>query len=198
MIKNLILDMGNVLIEFTPDRFIADLGVTDPEIHHILLREVFKSSEWAAMDYGVMDEAAALKQICARLPNNLWEFAEQLVFHWNEPLHPIAGITELVRDCKASGLGIYLLSNASVRHGEYWHDVPGSEYFDGVVVSANLKMVKPSPEIYGYVLETYGLNAQECLFVDDMRYNVEGAEAVGIQGFHFQNNAEFLRQVLFG
>lgn len=198
MIKNLILDMGNVLIEFAPDRFITDLGVTDPEIHQMLLREVFRSTEWAAMDYGAMDETAALKRICARLPETMWELAERLVFHWNEPLHPIAGMAALVRDCKAAGMGIYLLSNASVRHSEYWPDVPGSEFFDGVVVSANLKMVKPSPEIYRYVLETYGLNAEECLFVDDMRYNVEGAEAVGIHGFHFQNNAELLRQVLFG
>ena len=197
MIKNLILDMGNVLIEFAPDRFIADLGVTDPQVHALLLEEVFHSTEWAALDQGTMDEAAALKQICSRLPQTLWGLAERLVFHWNEPLHPVPGMAELVRDCKAAGMGIYLLSNASLRHREYWHDVPGSEYFDGVVVSANLKMVKPSPEIYRYVLDTFGLKAEECLFVDDMRYNVAGAEAVGIYGFHFQNNAAALWQTLF-
>ncbi len=197
MIKNLILDMGNVLIEFCPDRFIADLGVTDPEIHALLLREIFQSSEWAALDHGTMDEAESLKRICSRLPQELGTMAERLVFHWNEPLHPIPGMAELVRDCKAAGMGIYLLSNASVRHGEYWPYVPGSEYFDGVIVSANLKMVKPSPDIYRYVLDTYGLKAEECLFVDDMLYNVRGAEAVGIPAFHFKNNAAALHHMLF-
>ncbi len=197
MVKNLILDMGNVLIEFAPDRFIADLGVTDPEVHALLLREVFRSAEWTALDHGDMDEGEALNRICLRLPDDLCPMAERLVFHWNEPLHPIPGMAELMRDCKAAGMGIYLLSNASVRHGEYWSHVPGSEYFDGVIVSANLKMVKPSPEIFRYVLDTYGLKAEECLLVDDMTYNVEGAEAVGIPGFHFHNNAAALRQILF-
>ena len=197
MIKNLILDMGNVLIEFRPERFIDDLGVTDPKIHALLWREIFRSSEWMALDHGDMTEAEALERICARLPENLWPMAERLVFHWNEPLYPIPGMPELVRDCKAAGMGVYLLSNASVRHKEYWPYVPGSEYFDGVVVSANLKMVKPDPEIYLHVLRTFGLKADECLFVDDMLYNVTGAEAVGIPGFHFQNNAADLRQRLF-
>lgn len=197
MIKNLILDMGNVLIEFCPDRFIADLGVTDRKIHALLLREIFRSSEWVALDHGDMTEAEALERICTRLPETLWPMAEHLVFHWNEPLHPIPGMVELVRDCKEAGMGIYLLSNASARHKEYWPYVPGSEYFDGVVVSANLKMVKPNPEIYLYVLNTYRLQPDECLFVDDMLYNVTGAEAVGIPGFHFQNNAADLRRFLF-
>ena len=197
MIKNLILDMGNVLIEFRPERFIDDLGVSDPEIRALFLREIFRSSEWMALDHGDMTEAEALERICARLPENLWPMAEHLVFHWNEPLHPIPGMAELVRDCKAAGMGVYLLSNASARHKEYWPYVPGSEYFDGLVVSANLKMVKPDPEIYLHVLRTFGLKANECLFVDDMLYNVTGAEAVGIPGFHFQNNAADLRQRLF-
>ena len=197
MIKNLILDMGNVLIEFRPDRFIVDLGVTDPEIHALLMREIFRSSEWMALDHGDMTEVEALERICTRLPETLWSMAERLVLHWNEPLHPIPGMAELVRDCKAAGLGVYLLSNASVRHKEYWPAVPGSEYFDGVVLSANLKMVKPDPEIYLYVLNTYHLQADECLFVDDMLYNVTGAEAVGIPGFHFQDNVAALREILF-
>ncbi len=197
MIKNLILDMGNVLIEFNPDRFIAGLGVTDPETHALLLREIFRSSEWAALDHGAMEEAEALERICARLPGNLHALAERLVLHWNEPLYPIPGMAELIRDCKAAGMGVYLLSNASVRHGAYWPSVPGSEYFDGVLVSAHLKLVKPDPEIYLHLLNTFRLEADECLFVDDMLYNVRGAEAVGISTFHFQNNAADLRRRLF-
>ena len=198
MIQNLILDMGNVLIEFSPDRFISDLGVKDPRIHEILLREIFRSPEWVALDHGDLDEDAALRQICSRLPEDLWWMAEKLVFHWNEPLHPIPGMRELVRDCKAAGMGIYLLSNASVRQKVYWPDVPGSEWFDGVVVSADVKLCKPDPAIYQYLLDTYRLNPRKCLFVDDMRYNVDGAEVVGIPAFHFQNNADKLRRRIFG
>ena len=197
MIKNLILDMGNVLIEFSPDRFISDLGVTDPEIHGLLLREIFQSREWVSLDHGAMDEYEAMNSICTRLPQDLHDLTQRLVFRWNEPLHPIAGMAELVKKCKAVGMGIYLLSNASVRQKEYWPDVPGSEWFDGVVVSADVQICKPNPDIYRYLMETYDLLPQECLFVDDMLYNVKGAEDVGMHAFHFQGDADALRQAIF-
>ena len=59
MIKHLILDMGNVMLQFVPELFIRDLGITDPEIHSLLRREVFQSLEWSLLDWGMMDEAAA-------------------------------------------------------------------------------------------------------------------------------------------
>ena len=196
MLKNLVFDMGNVLIKFEPDLFIEEMGIKDPDVHQMLRREVFGSVEWVLQDWGVLTEAESSARICSRLPDELREIAHDLIFRWNEPIHPIAGMSELIRDCKAAGLGIYLLSNASVRLPEYWPTVPGNEYFDGISVSALLHMVKPMPEIYRHVLDTYHLLPEETLFIDDMPMNVSGALQVGMSGFVFRGDVDALRQYL--
>ena len=196
MIRNLILDMGNVMLKFEPDLFIEALGVTDPAVHRLLRREVFGSVEWVLQDWGTLTEADSSEIICARLPEEYREMARDLIFRWDKPIRPIDGMAELVKDCKQAGLSVYLLSNASVRLPEYWVRVPGHEYFDGIAVSGLLHAVKPMPEIYRHVLDTYDLKAEECLFVDDMPMNVSGALQVGMQGFVFRGNADALRQEL--
>lgn len=196
MIKNLILDMGNVMLCFDPDVFLKAMGIADPKVYQTLRREVFGSLEWVQQDWGVLTEQQSYDSIKRRLPEELHEMAKELIFRWNEPVRPIAGMAELVRDCKQAGLGVYLLSNASVRLPEYWPNTPGSEYFDGVTVSALVHAVKPMPEIYRHVLDTYGLQAEECLFVDDMPMNVAGALQVGMKGFVFRGDADALRQEL--
>ena len=72
----------------------------------------------------------------------------------------------------------------------------GGTGFDGVVVSSNVKMIKPYPEIYEYILKTYGLKAEECLFIDDVEANVEAAKAAGMKAFVFRNNYEELKEIL--
>lgn len=196
MIRNLIFDMGNVMLKFEPDLFIEALGVTDPEVHKMLRREVFGSVEWVLQDWGTLSEEQSSEIVCARLPEEYRQMARDLIFRWNEPIRPIDGMAELVRDCKQAGLGIYLLSNASVRLPDYWPNTPGSEYFDGVTVSALVHAVKPMPEIYRHVLDTYDLKAEECLFVDDMSMNVSGALQVGMQGIVFRGDANALRKEL--
>lgn len=194
MIKNLILDMGNVMLEFAPQRLVEALGIDDPSICGKLFREVFQSLEWVQMDWGVLDENAAAARILPRLPEELREYAEELIFRWNEKALPVSGMADLVGECKRAGLQVYLLSNASVRLPEYWPAVPGSSLFDGIVVSGMLGVVKPMPEIYRYVLKTYDLQAEACLFVDDMPMNVAGAIQVGMHGFVFRGDVSALRQ----
>ena len=68
--------------------------------------------------------------------------------------------------------------------------------FEGVVVSSDVKMIKPNPAVYEYILKKYDLKPEECLFIDDVEANVKAAEAVGIKGFVFKNNYEKLKEVL--
>jgi len=194
MLQNLILDMGNVMIEYAPERILDRKGITDRSLRELLRREIYQSVEWALLDWGALDEAGAAERICARLPESLHDTVRDLVFHWDLPLVPVAGMAELVHDAKAAGLGIYLLSNASVRLPEYWPRVAGHELFDGVAVSALIKAVKPMPEAYRHVLDTYGLTASSCLFVDDVPMNVAGAIRQGIAGFVFRGDVAALRE----
>ena len=194
--RNIVFDMGNVLIYFTPRHFIEREGIGDPADRELLMQAVYHSPEWPGMDRGELDEPEMEAIARARLPERLHAAAHRLIWSWEVPVEPVPGMAELVRACKARGMGVYMLSNASRRQPEYFGSIPGSECFDGKVISALERRVKPDPEIYRILLSRFGLRAEDCLFVDDMPVNVSGAEAVGMKGFHFTGDVEALRRAV--
>lgn len=196
MIKNVIFDMGQVLIYFSPELYISQLGVTAKE-GEILLREVFKRVEWVQLDHGTITEDDAVASICRRVPPHLRKAVEELVYRWwARPLNPVPGMKELIAELKGMGYRLYLLSNANIQQCRYHDRIPGTEYFDGRIVSAECKLIKPQREIYQLLLDTYGLKAEECLFIDDSPLNVEGACCVRIRGIVFDDDLPRLRREL--
>ena len=105
---------------------------------------------------------------------------------------------ELVLDLKAAGYGVYLLSNASTAQHRYWPMVPVSRYFDGKLVSCDVKVVKPMREIYQIFIDRFGMDPEECLFIDDATINVAGAVACGWNGIVFHGDAGELREKMRG
>jgi len=192
MIRNILFDMGNVLLRFDRQEFLDRLDVSE-EDKELLLQEVFLSKEWVEMDRGTLREDTAEPIMCARLPEHLHSAVHQLTSCWDLPILPMEDMAELVKELKEAGYGIYLLSNASVRQRAYWPRVPGSEYFDGTLISAEEGIMKPDPEIYRLCLNRFGLKAEECFFIDDVQANIEGAAACGIAGAVFRSNAGLLR-----
>jgi 2-haloacid dehalogenase len=104
----------------------------------------------------------------------------------------------LLQELDERGLGHYVLSNMSTgtwdflkpRHG-FWGR------FDGIVISAHVKLVKPQREIYDHLLKTWSLDPETTVFMDDRPENVEGARAAGIAAFVFTSAAD-ARERLFG
>ena len=195
MIQNILFDMGNVLIHFDRKVFLDRLDVTEEEKQQ-LLRDVFLSVEWVQMDRGTLAEPEAEVQICRRLPEHLHPAVHSLVSLWDEPMLPVAGMAELVEELKQNGYGIYLLSNASIRQHEYWPKIPGWQFFDGKVISADEKIMKPHPDYYRIALERFGLKPEECFFIDDVPANIEGALFCGISGAVFHKDISLLRSQL--
>ena len=197
MIRNLVFDMGNVLIHYIPQVFMDRLGVP-AEDQPLLAREVFGSVEWIRMDRGTLGQEEAVAAMEARLPRRLWEYARRLVLGWwlDGPLMPVEGMAALLEELKGLGYGLYLLSNATVRQPEYFPGIPGSQFFDGAVISAHWKVLKPEREIYEILFREYGLEPSECFFVDDLNINVEGALCAGMDGYIFDGDAGRLRQAL--
>ena len=187
--------MGGVLIQFDREYFIRRLGVA-PEDERILMNEVFRSLEWAQLDRGTISEANAIANICARLPQRLHEAAANLVTRWDQPIIPMEGMYELVAELKDRGYGIYLLSNATLRHHEYWSNIAASQLFDGTLISADVKLVKPQPELYTLLCDTFGLVPSECFMIDDMPQNIEGAHEAHLTGFVFNDDVTALRNAL--
>ena len=195
MIKNILFDMGQVLIRFDRDYFMTRLGVSE-EDRPLLMREIFLSVEWVQMDRGTLCEAEAFCKIAPRLPERLHDAAKKLIEMWDRPILEIEGMYELVEELKTMGYGIYLLSNASIRQHEYWPKIPGWQFFDGKVISADEKIMKPHPDYYRIALERFGLKPEKCFFIDDVPANIEGALFCGISGAVFHKDVSLLRSQL--
>ena len=193
MIQNIIFDMGNVLIYFNRDVFLDRVGLTDPADRILLKREVYLSLEWSRMDRGSLTDEEASELIIRRVPERLHDTVRALVGEWDRPILPIPGMEELVRELKGNGYGIYLLSNASYRQHDYWPKVPAYDLFDGTLISADVHLVKPQPEIYELMCSTFSLKKDECVFIDDSTPNVEGAFFVGMPAVVFHDDVQELR-----
>ena len=193
MIRNIVFDMGNVLIVFDPQCFMDAEGITCKEDRQLVMRELFHNTEWAQMDLGVLTEDTAEPLILERIPERLKEKVKHLLHHWWQNRTCIEGMEDLLRELREAGYRLFLLSNASVSQHEYWPQFPISRLFDGKMISCDLGIVKPNPEIYRRFTGEYRLKPDECLFIDDLPANVAGAISCGWQGIVFQGSAEDLK-----
>ena len=200
MIRNIVFDMGQVMIRFDPEMFMDRAGIYDPDDRKLIRNELFRSVEWAQMDEGTLTEETAEPTILNRIPERLKETVRELLYNWAFPREQIPGMEDLVRRLKETGYRIWLLSNASAMQPKYWQKVPVSRYFDGTMISCDVKVVKPSREIYRLFTEKFILKAEECLFIDDAPANVAGAIACGWQGIVFHGDADELerKMIAFG
>ena len=195
-IRNFVFDMGKVIIRFDPEAFMDRLRIFDEEDRKMIREKVYGSDLWIQMDMGLLDEKQMCEIVRPLFPKHLQKHLEDLIAGWCEPIETIEGMNEVVFDLKKRGYGIYLLSNASVMQREYWSNVECSSVFDGVVVSAFEHVMKPEEKIYRILLERYGLKAEECVFIDDRKANIEAAQKLGMKGIVFDGSAEKLKAAI--
>lgn len=196
MIQNIVFDMGQVLIHWYPEMYTGGFGLTEEE-QALLVRELFQSVEWVQLDRGTISEEKAVEQVCARLPEQFHTAVEEIVTGWwKRPLFPVEGMEELIRELKKKGYGLYVLSNAGVSLRSYFHRIPCAEYFDGVMISAEEKLIKPQHEIYEALFRRFDLSPESCFFVDDNPANIEGAKCCGMEGTIFRGDVPKLRREL--
>ena len=112
MKPNIVFDMGQVLMDFAPPKFIARLGYTGDDAQ-ALLQEIFRGWEWVAFDRGEVTGQGVVDSACSRLPQRLHQAARDLVFHWWDEMIPMPGAKELVTELHEKGYPLYVLSNAS-------------------------------------------------------------------------------------
>jgi epoxide hydrolase-like predicted phosphatase len=187
MLKAIIFDVGGVLIRTQSragrEKWAARLEMDSWDFEHLVFsgesgRQVQLGQKafdahwwWLGEQYG-LDEASL-----AEMRRDF--FAGDVM---NEPL--VAYIKRL----RAAGYATGILSNFADDARYVWTEVyPFIQYFDGIVISSEVGLMKPDPKIYQLALERVGVNAEEALFVDDFIENVEGAKRVGLQAIHFTN-----------
>jgi len=192
MIKNIILDMGNVLLSFDPEVCLNAFLSTE-EDRAIIRKELFGGPEWIMGDYGTITNAERYEPVSKRVPERLHTQLKQCVDKWDMCMEPIPGAREFCSYIKEKGYGIYVLSNACNGFYSYFPRFREISSFDGVMVSSDVHMIKPEKRIYEHFLNTYHLKAEECLFIDDRTENVEGGQSVGINGFVFEGDFDAIK-----
>ena len=189
MIKNIVLDMGNVLLDYNPD-YILNLYLDSADDKKIIRKELFEGPEWIQADFGYITNEEKFEGCSKRVPERLHEKLKLCIADWSLCMLPVKGAKEFCACIKKKGYQIYVLSNAGFDFYQYFPKQFDLDFFDGIVVSADLHMVKPDPNIYRYLLEKYKLAADECLFIDDRQDNVDGAKSVGMHTHLFRDDFE--------
>ena len=201
MIKNIVFDMGQVLVDFVADAVCCHF-IEDEAERREVYTSVFVSPEWVFLDMGVMPEDMALGKMQARLDTERKrDLAAKCFDHWHE-YNMVAkpGMEELIRWLKSGGYGVYLCSNASVRLLACYEDLlPALDCFDGILFSAEVLCMKPQKEMYQHLFNRFHLDPSECFFIDDLPLNIEGARSCGMDGYCFDDgDIRKLREVLEG
>ncbi|MCD8149383.1 MAG: HAD family phosphatase [Clostridiales bacterium] len=192
MINNIVLDMGNVLLTYDPEIPLSRF-LDGEEDRAVIRRELFEGPEWVLRDQGAISEEEMLARVAARVPERLYEGLRRCNYEWMICMKPIPEARIFCDEMKEKGYGIYVLSNAADNFYTYFTDFAPREYFDGILYSAEVGVVKPDARIYRCLLDRFRLRAEECLFLDDRNDNVEGARAVGMQAEVYKGNFEEIK-----
>lgn len=180
-VSNIVFDLGGVVFARDPRKF-------EPEFikffSYILLPKMPKF--WEDYDRGIVSYDEVITSL-AEYNSCDKELAESNLRRSILTQEPITATAQLIAELKQAKYKLYVLSNMSLEFIEFLRKQDVYCNFDGEVVSCEEHVVKPEPEIYRRLIERYGLNAEETLFIDDRKENVEAAIAMGWQGFHFDH-----------
>jgi putative hydrolase of the HAD superfamily len=202
-ITTVISDFGGVLTTPLLAAFAAfqdDSGIS-PEKLGLAMREGLAEGEEIPLfklERGEISEDAFIERLEGGLESvlghrpHLHHFRQKF---WGA-LHPNEPMIALMRELKASGLKMAMLTN-NVREWEpLWRSMlPVDEIFEEIVDSAFVGCRKPEPRIYELTLERIGVAAESCLFIDDLAVNCEGAEAAGMSAVHFRSNKQAIGEI---
>lgn len=187
--------MGGVLIDYNPEKTLYSMF--DKETADILLREIFRNPIWNDKDRGIIFPDEIIEQKKSLIPAEHLEKVTEMVNNFYPCMPPFEKMYNLIKTLKENGYGIYLLSNASSDFHERRAGIPALSLFDGVVISADYKLLKPEKEIYLTLFEKFSLNPDECYFIDDVQKNIDGARAAGMDGHcYYHGDIEILKKAL--
>jgi epoxide hydrolase-like predicted phosphatase len=194
MIKNVVFDLGNVLLSFIPSEYFDKKSYPE-NIKTRILSDIFHSEEWQMLDRGEITTEEVIDIIALRSSLKRDEIAH--IFNLRtDILFPLDNNIKLLPILKKRGYRLYFLSNfpmdifEEVASGYYFF-----KYFDGGVISAHAKSSKPDSHIYKILIEKYSLIPEECLFIDDLEINVKASETIGMKGITTFGSSDISKEI---
>lgn len=193
--KNVVFDLGRVVFAQDPAKSTAEFKQFFSYVSLTPMPQF-----WTDYDMGVLSFEQVAEELAAYRGVEP-EFAREMITIAIGKQETIRPTEKLIDELKAAGYKLYVLSNMSREFIDFLRKQKVYENFDGDVVSCEVGIVKPMPEIYDLLLERFDLDPAETIFIDDRKENVDAAAAKGIATFHFDRNdyegsCERLREIL--
>lgn len=178
MIKNIVFDLGNVLLKGHSSIVLEELKLTD-EMSQNIKSTFFSNCD----DLDLGNESIKEHFDRCEFDYNIDESIKEILVNYFKYRPFNNEMIELINKLKENGYMIYILSNNNKETYKYLKSLPIFECIDGWIVSCDYHMVKPDKGIYMKLFETFNLIPEECYFVDDKKENIGTAKLLGMQGF---------------
>ena len=155
MIKNLVFDLGNVLIEWNSEKILTSFE-PEKERRQLLRQAIFESGIWHQTDKGELSLKEACDKVLVQLDDSYHPVVQDTFYNWYEVVEVYSGLQEKIRLWADQGYRIYILSS-------------------------EVGVVKPEPDIYQKLLKKYGIDPTESVFIDDIQANLDTAAELGFE-----------------
>jgi len=189
VIRSIIFDLGNVLLNFKPETFLLRYTKDEQYIQNFISK-VIRNKIWFNLDRGTISLENAKEEFIRKYPEDN-SFIITFFEHWMEMLTPIQENVKVLCDLKANGYNTYILSNFI----EETFEIIEKKYkffslFDGKIISGQEKVIKPEIEIYQKLIDKYNLVPEECVFIDDIRSFLSRARKLNMKTILFTPNTD--------
>lgn len=191
--KNLVFDMGNVLIEWNSEKILQAI-TDDIKLQNLLRKEVFETGLWVQTDEGVKTREEMIEIVTAKIGEEYRNEITQLSRYWYKYVDVYTKVQDRIIELSKNGYNIYILSNTAYTFYDLVKEgyLPVTSIAKGIVLSCEERVLKPNEKIYNILLERYNLDPHDTMFFDDLPENIWGAARCRINGFVVENESELL------
>ena len=188
---DIILDMGNVLLEWNKDKILQ--GVSDTKEEYLILdKAIFQSGLWERLDLGTMTREELVLKVVSMIGRVYQKKVEEVIWNWPSYIDIYREVFPVLSELKKKGHRIFVLSNTS----KVFYDLleeqlsPLKELLDGFVLSCDIKAIKPDLVMSKEILDKYQLDPTNCVFLDDIEDNAIVAEKLGIKSYQVKKRSD--------
>ena len=188
---DIILDMGNVLLEWNKDKILQ--GVSDTKEEYLVLdKAIFQSGLWLRLDLGTMSREELVLKVVSMIGSTYQKKVEEVIWNWPSYIDIYTEVFPVLSELKKKGHRIFVLSNTS----KVFYDLlkeqlsPLKELLDGFVLSCDIKAIKPDLTMFKDILDKYQLDPTHCVFLDDIEDNTNAAEKLGIKAYQVKKRSD--------
>ena len=188
---DIILDMGNVLLEWNKDKILRGVVKTEKD-YMILDKAIFQSGLWERLDLGTLTREELVLKVVSMIGSIYQEKVQEVVWNWPSYIEIYTEVFPLLVRLKEKGHRIFVLSNTSPVFYELLEKQlsPLNEILDGFVLSCDIKAIKPDPKMFEEILHKYQLDPVNCIFLDDVKDNTKMAESLGIKAYQVKHRSD--------